>query len=253
MPKLSLCYIVKNEIETLPESVRHMQGLYDELVVVDTGSSDGTDAWAHTVADIYSEIIWDNDFAMARNHALELATGNWVLMLDADEWIDERFFGYLRESIGVDVDGYQLPVFNFLQSPFWVKKPIIFYGKALRLFKNYDNVAYTGKIHEQLQGIDRVTDSKAAIYHFKYKEERRIKKKSKLYLKLMEEKIRSEGRTFLNVVHLADVYRSRYIWLHDKKDLRKLVSLLDEALKIKDDLAIANIRDHYKKELRSAG
>ena len=91
MKRLSVAYIVKNEIENLPESLRMIRNLVDEIVVVDTGSKDGTWEWLQSQKDIISKRIkWQDDYAAARNVSIELCTMPWILIVDADEWVDKR-------------------------------------------------------------------------------------------------------------------------------------------------------------------
>ena len=84
---LSLCMIVRNEAELIETCLRHHQSLVDEMVVLDTGSSDGTPELARRPGARVDEIAWPDDFAIARNACLDRATGDWVLVLDPDERI----------------------------------------------------------------------------------------------------------------------------------------------------------------------
>jgi glycosyltransferase involved in cell wall biosynthesis len=84
-PFLSLCMIVKNEVHNLPRCLDSVKPYVDEVIVVDTGSEDGTPnmAAAYGAKVIYFQ--WCDDFAVARNYAISHASGEWILMLDADE------------------------------------------------------------------------------------------------------------------------------------------------------------------------
>jgi tetratricopeptide (TPR) repeat protein len=84
-PRLSLCMIVRNEQEMLPDCLASVRGVVNEIVVVDTGSSDGTREVARHSGAVVVERAWDDDFAAPRNEALRHATGEWILQLDADE------------------------------------------------------------------------------------------------------------------------------------------------------------------------
>ena len=85
---ISLCLIVKDEAANLPRCLDSAAAIVDEIVVVDTGSTDATvDIAAAHNARVFS-IDWPNDFAAARNVSLSHATGDWVLVLDADEVLD---------------------------------------------------------------------------------------------------------------------------------------------------------------------
>ncbi len=82
---LSLCMIVKNEKKNLPACLQSVQGLGDELIIVDTGSDDGTQSIAQKYGANLIQSQWENDFSKARNESLHHANGKWILWLDADD------------------------------------------------------------------------------------------------------------------------------------------------------------------------
>jgi tetratricopeptide (TPR) repeat protein len=83
--RLSLCMIVKDEAQNLGRCLASAQAWVDEIIVVDTGSTDETVAIAESFGAKVSHFPWCNDFAAARNYSLSLASGAWILVLDADE------------------------------------------------------------------------------------------------------------------------------------------------------------------------
>ncbi|MCJ7823036.1 MAG: glycosyltransferase, partial [Armatimonadetes bacterium] len=96
---LSACLIVKNEEESLPRCLRSVQAVADQIVVVDTGSTDATAAIARRLgAEVY-EFAWCDDFSAARNAAAERAACDWVLILDADQRLSRQDIPRLREII----------------------------------------------------------------------------------------------------------------------------------------------------------
>jgi tetratricopeptide (TPR) repeat protein len=104
MPKISLCMIVKNEEANLEACLRPVCGLVDEIVVVDTGSTDRTKEIASDLGARVFDFPWCDDFAAARNESLRHARGDWVFWLDADHHMDEAnvkklegLFGELTE------------------------------------------------------------------------------------------------------------------------------------------------------------
>jgi tetratricopeptide (TPR) repeat protein len=98
-PKISLCMIVKDEESTLPQCLESVQGFVDEMIVVDTGSTDRTVAVAQPLgAAIYAH-PWQDDFAIARNQSLQYAHGDWILVLDADERLLKDCIPALRQAI----------------------------------------------------------------------------------------------------------------------------------------------------------
>ena len=85
---LSVCMIVRDEAEALPETLACLAPPVDELVVVDTGSRDATLEIARGAGARLIEVPWQDDFAAARNAALAAARGRWCLALDADERVE---------------------------------------------------------------------------------------------------------------------------------------------------------------------
>ena len=88
-PTLSLAMIVKNEAEHLEKCLSTARPHVDEIVVVDTGSTDGTQAIAQRYADVFEEIEWPDSFSVARNHSMDKASGDYILILDGDEHIPD--------------------------------------------------------------------------------------------------------------------------------------------------------------------
>ncbi|MCH8018826.1 glycosyltransferase family 2 protein, partial [candidate division KSB1 bacterium] len=84
-PSLSLCMIVKNEEEYLQECLESIEDVVDEIIVVDTGSTDRTVEIARQFDAEVHHIPWNDDFAAARNESIKHASGDWILQLDADE------------------------------------------------------------------------------------------------------------------------------------------------------------------------
>ena len=91
-PMLSIGMIVKNEEKKLERCLTALQPLRDaipcELVIADTGSTDGTRAIAERYADMVFDIQWTNDFSAARNAVMDRAHGTWYFTVDADEYLD---------------------------------------------------------------------------------------------------------------------------------------------------------------------
>ncbi|MBD2254908.1 tetratricopeptide repeat protein [Nostoc parmelioides] len=97
--KLSLCMIVKNEATALPKCLSSVVNVVNEIVVLDTGSQDGTPHIARQFgAEVY-DFVWCNDFSIARNTALKYVTGDWVLVLDADETLTPGIVPHLKNAI----------------------------------------------------------------------------------------------------------------------------------------------------------
>ncbi len=175
-PTLSLCMIVKNEEKFLPQCLESVQDVVDEIVVVDTGSTDGTVEIARRFGAKVFHYEWSDDFSAARNFALEHATGDWVLVLDADEKLDASDKPKLREAMRyaaqpeVNIGGYALPFRNYLEGE--DSGPVILHY-ATRLFRRLPEVKFSGRIHEEatpsIYGLGlQVAFANILIHHYGY-------------------------------------------------------------------------------------
>lgn len=86
---ISLCMIVRDEERCITRCLESVRDLVDQLVVVDTGSTDRTVALARAAGAEVHHFAWIDDFSAARNRSLEAATGDWCLIMDADEWLED--------------------------------------------------------------------------------------------------------------------------------------------------------------------
>lgn len=149
-PRLSLCMIVKNEEETLERCLKEARPHVDEIVVVDTGSTDHTVAIAGEYADVLDEIEWPNSFSAARNHSLDLASGDFILILDGDEYLEgEEAWERLRAALAdPKIACLQLPVLNVMPEGELVSADRLWHE---RVFLNHPNLRYSGSVHNQIQ------------------------------------------------------------------------------------------------------
>lgn len=147
-PLLSLTMIVKNEEEHLARCLESVRGIADELIVVDTGSRDRTVEIARAHGARVEHFAWCDDFAAARNVALQHATGVWCLHLDADEVVVEREPGALRRELLSQPETrvfMRVPVKSLMSAGLGHTV----YG-ANRLYRNLSNVTWIRPIHENV-------------------------------------------------------------------------------------------------------
>ena len=144
---ISLCMIVRNEERFLNDALTSVEGVVDEICIVDTGSTDGTVAIAETFGASVRFVSWRDDFAWARNQALDLATGAWILVLDADERLAPESIPMLRHlrTVKPDGQGRWIRCRNFSDP----ERAIVSSTNAIiRIFPNEPDVRYRGAIHE---------------------------------------------------------------------------------------------------------
>jgi len=146
--RISLTMIVKNESAHLVDCLESVKDKVDEIIIVDTGSTDNTVSIAlRYTSNVYS-FPWHNDFSAARNFAIEHASGDWILALDADEEVQcqDSFSFHSMITKEKDKEAFLLPLLNPISDS--TGEYNTFY--VLRLFRNNGNYKYVGKIHEQV-------------------------------------------------------------------------------------------------------
>lgn len=166
-PRLSLCMIVRNEVTLLPHCLRSVTGVADEVVVVDTGSTDGTQGVARRHGAVLVEAPWTDDFSAARNVGLEQARGDWILVMDADESLDPADRDKVRDLLFMgSVDAYFTTQVNFVGERVGAECE---YSAGIRLFRNRPEYRYEGRIHERVQiPQQRIRVAPVKLFHYGY-------------------------------------------------------------------------------------
>ena len=148
---LSLSMIVRDEAAQIEACLRSVQGFADELVVVDTGSTDDTVARAQALGARVEQIPWPGDFAPARNQALQWVSGDWVLVLDADERLRPEAWAPLR-ALMAQPDVLLINLLRHERGA--VQSP---YSNVSRLFRRHPAIQWSRAYHAM------VDDSVAAL------------------------------------------------------------------------------------------
>ena len=149
--RVSLCMIVKNEAERLSACLGSIADLVDEMVVVDTGSTDATAEVAARLGAKIHSFAWVDSFAAARNETLRHAQGDWVLWLDGDETLDEQNRRKLRSLLLPGLKDSEIACYVMRQ-----RSPARAFGIAavvadqVRLFRRLPEVRWSYRVHEQI-------------------------------------------------------------------------------------------------------
>ncbi len=148
--EVSLCMIVKNEENYLPSCLNSIKDIVDEIIIVDTGSTDKTVDIAKSFGAKVYYFPWHNNFSEARNESLKHATKDWILILDADDELSTKNQENLKDLLYRQLDENAIYYFETLN----------YYGNIVddnsitinlnpRLFKNNHGTHYEGEIHNQ--------------------------------------------------------------------------------------------------------
>lgn len=176
-PTLSLCMIAKDEERNLARCLTSACGVADEIILVDTGSTDQTMEIARRFGAEVHQLPWPGDFSIARNAALELAKGDWIISLDCDEaftpaWRTElpRFLARAR------ADAYSLPMLNLDE----VGRPASRFD-AIRFWRNGRGYRFEGPIHEQVSPSvaargGTFDEMNLELWHYGYTHEESLRK-----------------------------------------------------------------------------
>jgi tetratricopeptide (TPR) repeat protein len=141
---LSACLIVKNEEQRLAQCLESLRSLVDEIILVDTGSSDRTLAIAEEYQAKIFHFEWCDDFSQARNYAIAQAKGKWILVIDADELVEPKAIAALQMVMQRD----DCLAVNILRSEIGAAQAP--YSLVLRLFRHHPAIAFTGIYHESI-------------------------------------------------------------------------------------------------------
>lgn len=150
--KISACVIVKNEEKNIGQWLNNMRQIADEIVIVDTGSTDNTLTILENAGITPYHFTWCNDFAAAKNYAIQQATGDWIVFLDADEYFDassvqrfrtemiryhanKKIGAIMCQLVNIDVDNRNKIIDTMIQ---------------VRIFRNTKDICYKDPVHEQL-------------------------------------------------------------------------------------------------------
>ena len=192
-PQISVCLIVKNEEKFLGQCLQSVRGVASQIVVVDTGSTDRTVAIAREHGAEVHSFTWCDDFSAARNAALARVTGDWVLVLDADEELSGEARVRLDAAVANPaVMAWRLPIVD-------VGREAEGCSYVPRLFRNAPGLFYVGRVHEQVfsslevrraeWGLENKLGEATLIHHGYTAEVTRDRNKVERNLRLLEQAI----------------------------------------------------------------
>ncbi|MHB0861941.1 tetratricopeptide repeat-containing glycosyltransferase family 2 protein [Paenibacillus sp. SEL3] len=229
MKTIALCMIVKNEQEYLRRCLDSVKDKVNQIIIVDTGSTDETVNIAKEyTTDVY-HMDWSNNFAAARNESIKYATTEYILVLDADEYLEET--ADLQKEIASGEDYYFTKIHNIMSFDRALNH------LAIRIFLNNKDLYYQNRLHEHLNIMDEGLNFKSGqaelvIMHTGYTDEMMEgREKAKRNLPLMLKEV-EENPTVYNLFNMGRTY----MWVGKYE---KAIPFLKKAYPMSKNLTIA--------------
>lgn len=209
MISISLCMIVKNEEEVLGQCLKSVADICDEIIIVDTGSTDRTKEIAYKYTNKVFDFKWVDHFSVARNFSFSKATKDYILWLDADDVLledDQEKLKSLKSQLDFSVDSvsmkYILQFDEFGHPSFHLRRN--------RLVKRINNFKWVGAVHEYLEVWGNIYYADIAVVH--RKSDKKLDQTSDRNIKIYENRLKS-GKKFSP--------RDLYYYANELKDHEK--------------------------------
>ena len=245
MATISLCMITKNEEKYLGQCLNSVKDVVDEIIIVDTGSTDKTKAIAKKFDAKILDFKWADDFSAARNESLKHAAKDWVLVLDADEVIEKKDLEKIKSLVENDSEfaGFQLEqrsyINNFFEgalkndSDFDLAKkyPSYIPNFLVRLFKNTLGIKFKYRIHEIVEDTMKEKNLKykktdVILHHFgSLKDGKVIDEKSQQYSKIILKQLEEEPENLRYNYQAARMYLGKNDFENSLKYFKKTAKL----------------------------
>jgi len=253
-PLLSLCMIVKNEEKNIGECLKSAEGLADEIIVTDTGSTDKTIEIAESYGAKIEHFDWINDFSAARNYSISKANCRWIIWLDADDRLPKKTVEDLRKLLEKEIPDkvFSLVVCNSTDE-----------GKTgtrfsqIRIFPNTPKITFEGRIHEQiLQSVRKCkfieVQLPQEVFHTGYGDPVLLKEKQRRNLELFIEEYPDPTKMNPNTMYhfgacyeILEDYENALKWLGNALDKARKENFSEFEILIPQN--IARILDHLGK------
>lgn len=166
MVSISLCMIVKNEEDTLAKCLTSVKDLVEEIIIIDTGSTDKTKEIAGLFTNKIYDFKWVNDFSVARNYSFSKATKDYIFWLDADDVLldeDRKKFKFVKENLNPNIDVVMMK-YNY---SFDSKGNVVLSHYRERILKREKNFRWSDPIHEFTNFSGNIVNSDVVITHRK--------------------------------------------------------------------------------------
>ncbi|MBI4799340.1 MAG: glycosyltransferase, partial [Desulfarculus sp.] len=213
-PTISLCMMVKNEETRLPTALKSAAPWVDEIIVVDTGSTDDTVRIAQGFgAKIYHH-PWEHSFSKHRNQTIGYATGDWLLILDADEELDPATAHWLHRVVfDPEVTAFFFELHNQLKDggESFILHP--------RLFRNFKGFHYEGQVHNRPVFDGPAAKAPVRLIHYGYAEDpETMERKHQRRLEMIRKWVASEPENYIARAYLSHTLLEKADTLQEAAD-----------------------------------
>lgn len=185
--KISACVITKDEEKNIIKCIESLKSFADEVIVVDTGSTDNTVKILKGLNIQLYYCNWDNNFSNAKNYALSKVTGDWIVFIDADEYISLNKKDLIDTLMNAEKQEMKASLCKWINLD---EEKVIGESNIIRIFKNEEGIKYEGKIHESITydgKIDKISENILKIYHTGYSKNIIVHKFKRNYEILIQE------------------------------------------------------------------
>lgn len=239
MATISLCMIVKNEENVLKRCLDSICDLVDEIVIVDTGSTDSTKAIASSYTDNLYDFCWINDFSAARNYSFSKCSMDYIYVADADEYLDAENrtqFKLLKENLYPEIEIVQMMYETISHDT------VLNINKEYRpkLFKRLREFVWINPVHETVRLDPLVFDSDIIVTHAPEGNH------AGRDLSIFENAISSNGELSATLIKMyaTELYRNG-----NYNDFTKAISFFMRTSEIPNDIISYDKIDFYEEEI----
>jgi len=269
--KISSCLIVKNESENIARCLESQRNIADEIIVVDTGSTDNTKDIALSYGAKIYDFEWNNNFGDAKNFALSKASGDWIIFLDADEYFEkntQKNLSFVIKRINND-KSYDSILFKMLHTEGFNGR-VISVNPAVRAFRGKQKIRFVGAVHEQPVNKDNtlyaanITDYSLTVYHTGYSSVL-LPEKVNRNLEILKKEIENNNISNLTYYYMSSIYNNlnnpeesvKYALLALKEPgfdstilaYQPYVFLIDNMMKLRDKYTFEEIEKYIEEAL----
>lgn len=230
--QLSICIIAKNEEQMIEECLESVKDISNDIIVVDTGSTDKTKEIALSYTNRVYNYVWDDDFAKARNFCLDFAQNEYILSIDCDERLmNPEVLAHKLDSLEANVGGILVKVTSYNDKK---AGKDTYVSKMVRLFRNNKKFRFKGIIHEQIvhsiiENEYKLSDSDIDFLHKGYNlDPLQMRNKQKRNLNLLLRQTKNTPDSAYNIFQLARTYLALGDLDNAEREIEKAINLSND-------------------------